>query len=606
MFAETSFINDTTTIEDRIEKQSSMVGRVGLIGMALAIAGGGAFAVTRALSEPTGAQTPDEAVVQLFEAVQNDDLVGLTEALLPSEREAIIDPMVDLFAELDRLELFDGDVDLGARADEAGSDGLDFSVAGLDFTTTTVGAGVANARLNAGIVTVRGDIDDLPFGDRADVELGNDVLTESIDEEIVDFSSEEDAQLTLVEEDGSWYVSLWYSAAEAARADAGDPAPEFGAGVTPVGGNSPEAAVRSMLDRAVELDAEGVIAALDPREFRALYDYASLFLDDVDAAAADARQSAASEGISWSLDRVDLGSGDLRGRTVVRIEGFAFTAGGDGQSLSVDFDGDCVTTVVDQEIDEICLNEISQQMADIDLPQAYVDFVNDYTSGITVVERDGVWFVSGMPTIIGAYTDLLASLDPQDIDDFTTFFEDSIDSVFGLGNPLFAGGGDVFELQPIEDDSFFDDQPLNNDDVGDLLTGDDPVFDEEIPELSVEDLEVFLPGLEVTASDPEFAYFAGETGLPALSYGYAYGADGDSVEIVRFDATAAELNAAMDSSFAYEVVEVQNLPEGATAYDWPDVDRAIVVDNYIVSAYFDEDGGSMRLLLEQVTFITGR
>lgn len=593
MFGDTSFINDTSTIEDKIEPRSSMTGRVGLIGVALAIVGSGAFAVTRALSEPTGAQTPDEAVVQLFEAVENDDLVGLAEALLPSEREAIMDPLVDLFAELDRLELFDGDVDLGARADD---DGLDFSVDGLDFSTTTVGAGVANARLDAGTVTVRGDIGALPFGDRAGAELGNDVLAESIDEEIVDFSSEEDAQLTLVEEDGSWYVSLWYSAAESARADAGDSAPNFGAGVTPVGETSPEAAVRSMLERAVDLDAEGVIATLDPREFRALYDYAPLFLDDVDAAAADARRSAASEGIGWSLDRVDLRSGDLRGRTVVRIEGFGFTAGGDGQSLSVDFDGDCVTTVVDQEIDEICLNEISQQMADIDLPQAYVDFVEDYTSGITVVERDGAWFVSGMPTIIGAYADLLASLDSQDIEDFTTFFEDSIDGLFGLGTPFFGGGGGLFQLQPIEDDSFFDEQPLNN----------DPVLDEEVSELSAEDLEIFLPGLEVMASDPEFAYFAGETGLPALWYGYAFDSNGDNLEIVRFDATAAELNAAMDSSFAYEAVEVENLPEGATAYDWPDVDRAIVVDNYIVSAYFDEDGSSMRLLLEQVTFIARR
>ncbi len=610
-FGATSFINDTTTVEDRIEQGPSVVGRVGLVAAALAIAGGGAFAVTRALAEPVGAQTPEEAVVQLFEAVENDDLVGLTESMLPSEREAIIDPMIDLFSELDRLELLDGDFDLEARTDEAGSDGLDFSVRGLDFTTTAIGDGVVNARLNAGIVTVRGDVSDLPFGDRADSELGSEALSKSIDQEILDFSAEEDARFTLVEEDGTWYVSLWYSVAEAARADAGEPAPNFGAGVTPAGGDSPEAAVRLMMERAVDLDAGGVIASLDPSEFRALYDYAPLFLDDADAGAAEARQAAASEGISWSLDRLDLSSGDLRGRTVVRIEGFAFSAGADGQSISVDFDGNCVTTVVDREIDEICLDEISDQLGDIDLPQAYVDFVNEYTSGITVVERDGAWFVSGVPTMIGAYTDLLASLDPQDIDDFTSFFQDSLEGAFDLSDPFFGTSNDLFEFQPIDDEPFFDEQPFDEqpfeeDDDYDPFAEDEPVFDEEPPELSADDFAVYLPRLEVTANDPEYAYFAGETGLAALAYGYAYDVDGNSVEVVRFAASAEELNAAMADSFSYELVQVEGLPEGATAYDWPEVDRAIVVDNFIVSAYFNEDETSMQLLLEQVTFIAKR
>ena len=101
-----------------------------------------------------------------------------------------------------------------------------------------------------------------------------------------------------------------------------------------------------MMEGAVDLDAEGVISSLDPRELRALYDYAPLFLDEADEVSPSCVELAENE--SWSLDRVDLSSGDLRGRTVVRIEGFAFTAGGDGQSVSVDFDGDCVTTIVDR------------------------------------------------------------------------------------------------------------------------------------------------------------------------------------------------------------------------------------------------------------------
>ena len=230
-------------MEDRVDTSSGIVARVGLVAAALAVAGGGAFAVSRALSEPAGAQSPEEAVNQLFVAVENEDLIGLTEMMLPSERESMVEPMIDLFGELERLELLDEDYDPAKAADAA--DGLDFTVTGLEFTTTSIGDGVARARLTSGVVRVTGDVDDIPFGDRADSELGADVLGEVIDEEVVDFSKEQDAEFVIVEEDGSWYLSFWYTVAEAARAESNEPVPSFGAGVVPVGADSPVRNARS-------------------------------------------------------------------------------------------------------------------------------------------------------------------------------------------------------------------------------------------------------------------------------------------------------------------------------------------------------------------------
>lgn len=605
------------TVQDQVEKKSSIAGRVGLVAAALAVAGGGAFAVTSALSEPAGAQSPEEAITQLFEAVENDDLIGLTEAMLPSEREALIDPMVDLFAELARLEILDEEVDLEARADEAGSDGIDFSVTGLDFTTSVVGEGVVNVQLTGGIVTVTGDVSDLPLGDRATAEIGDENLTESLDEEVANFANEEDAQFTVVEEDGSWYVSLWYSVAEVVREEAGEPAPNFGAGVVPVGGETPEDALRVMLEAAVALDAESVVAALDPNEFRALHDYAPLFLDDADSAVAEFRQTLAEEGIMYSLDRLDLSSSDVRGRTVVSVEGFAVSAtrSAENESFSLDFDGNCITIILDSEIDEQCIDEIRSELSEADgLPEAYLDLIDSSNSGVTVVERDGAWYVSGFPTIIGAYTDLLASLEPEDIDDLSDFFQGSFEDAFDIGGPLLGGlnsGSDPFDdFTAIEDgldlgpdeDPFFEDVPDEEEGFDPFAEDEDSDFD-AAPDLAPEDAALFPADWEVYASDPEFAYFASTVNLPAVSYTTGYLDFGPSILVERFDASAEQLNAGMLASSAYVVVDVAGLPAGAVAYDWVDVDRAIVIDGFIISAYFDDEGSAMALLNERVNAI---
>lgn len=613
------------TVVDQVENKPSIVGRVGLVAAALAVAGGGAFAVTRALSEPAGAQTPEEAVAQLFEAVDNDDLIGLTEIMLPSEREALIDPMVDLLAELERLKILDDDIDLEARADESGADGLDFSVTGLDFTTQSVGEGVVNVQLNAGVVTVTGDVGDLPFGDRATAELGEENLAEPIDEQIVDFSTEEDAQFTVVEEDGSWYVSIWYSVAELAREEAGEPAPNFGAGVVPVGGDTPEDAVRVMMNAAVALDAEGVVAAMDPSEFRALHDYAPLFLDDADSAAAEFRQMLADEGVSYSLDRLDLTSADVRGRTVVSVNGFAASATVDGEPFSIDFDGNCATLILGSEIDEQCIDTLRDELAGDASSDAYLDFVSDSSYGITVVERDGSWYVSGFPSIIGAYTDLLASLEPEDIDDLTDFFNGSAQDALGLGVPLldqFGGQSDAVQFEVIspgidpDEDTIIEepviedsDEPIvetepDEDDSYDPFTDDGDATDSNTTfDLTPEDAALFPAGWTVFASDTDAAYFASVTGFPAVSFTTGFSDDNASILVERIDASAAELNAAMAEAFPYEVVEVAGIPAGATAYDWEGVDRAIVIDGFIISAYFDDDGTAMAALLERVNAI---
>lgn len=596
-FGETSFVGDVASIEEKLETRPSLVGRLSLVVAALAVAGSGVVAVSRALSEPAGPQSPEDAVDQLFEAVENDDLVGLFELLLPSERASLVDPMVDLFAELERLDIVDGNVDL--QSSDGTDVGLDFSVDGLEFVTSTVGQGVVNVELTGGVVTVDGRVDDLPFGSRVGDELSAEDRQEVIAEEIVDFGAEDDVTFTVVQEDGSWYVSLWYSVAEELREEAGVAAPAFGAGVKPAAASTPEDAVRAMVNRAVDLDLEGVIATLDPQEFRALYDYAPLFLDEAEQGVAEIRSAAADESVTWSLDRLDLRRDDGRGRILVEIEGFAFSAEADGEALSVDFDGNCITTIIDREIDEICLDEATDEFEELGLPDAYLDVVAGYRSGITVVEREGAWFVSGMPTILGTYTDLLAELEPEDIEDLTSFVSDTVEGAFEFADPFGSSFG-TDDPYIIDVDPFVEDEPYDP-------FADDEGFDDDVaPTLDPASADTFLPGLDLTAGEPENAYFAFATGLEAAWYTYGFSPQtGATVEIVAFDVSSADLIAAMNGADAYTRLDVDGLPDGAVAYEWPDVDRVVVVGNHLVSAYYGFEA-DQDLLIEQVNYMGNR
>ena len=93
------------------------------------------------------------------------------------------------------------------------------------------------------------------------------------------------ATLVTIKDGDGWHVSLWYSVAEAARKDAGKPAPEFGQGVEAKGADSPEAAVEELFASMGTLDVRRMIELTPPDEMAALHDYAPLFLDDAEAAA---------------------------------------------------------------------------------------------------------------------------------------------------------------------------------------------------------------------------------------------------------------------------------------------------------------------------------
>ena len=174
----------------------------------LAVGGAATFAAMQMTGGTAGGGQRLEVGEQVLASLENEDVLGLLDVLLPGERELFRQPAIDFVAELSRLEV------LSPAADLAKIDGIDLSVTGgsVQVRNTNV-ADITNIELS-GELTATVDGEALPIGDLLrdvadDVEADLSELDETT-------STELDAPLTAVEVDGRWYLSLFYSAAESA------------------------------------------------------------------------------------------------------------------------------------------------------------------------------------------------------------------------------------------------------------------------------------------------------------------------------------------------------------------------------------------------------
>ena len=228
-----------------------------------------------ATSASGGAATPEEAGRGAARRrSRTRTCSGVVDLLLPGERETLRDPLTDLVDELQRLEVLSEDASLSGIA------GVDLAVEDGDGRGRAdqrrrhrqpVRSRAADHRLDRRRGAARSATGSATTSTRTSSELD----TESGPTE------EDTLPMTAVREDGRWYLSLFYTAAEAIRAETGEDIPSEG--VAPAGGDAPEAAIDAVLDGIEHLDLEAVIAALNPDEFQALQRYAPLFLEEAQA-----------------------------------------------------------------------------------------------------------------------------------------------------------------------------------------------------------------------------------------------------------------------------------------------------------------------------------
>src|SRR5262245_61347466 len=276
-----TIVDPVSTGESGRPRRSKLVVGAGVAAV-LAVGAAGIFAVSRFTgSAQGGAGTPSELGTALLTAIENEDVLGMTDLLSPGERDVFRQPLIDLVSELTRLEV------LSPEADLAKIDGLDIVLADTSVTARPTNVDdIVNVQMQAE-ATSTVDGQQVPIGALITDNLDPDDVTEirgTVQTETEHF----DVTLTAVEDGGRWYFSLFHTAAETARADL-EPEPDIPVdGIGADGGESPEEAVDLTLDRIAALDLAGTIRMLNPGEAAALQRYAPLFLDEAQAELDDA------------------------------------------------------------------------------------------------------------------------------------------------------------------------------------------------------------------------------------------------------------------------------------------------------------------------------
>jgi len=441
-------IDEPATVDATPIHRGGIGARVGAIGMGIALlVGGGAFAATQ-VGGSGGSEDPEAAVAAMFDAMGDEDVLGMLAALDAGERDTLRGPVEDLFEELERLEVVDDDFALTGIA------GVDLEFDDLTYRTEPILDGLARVHLTGGTASYAVDGAELPVGDfladaleRFDVDLG------ALDEQDRDDVAGSDTFLVARETDDGWRVSLGYTAAEAARLSMSKPVPATG--MAPIGAESPEAAVEGFLRAATQVDLRGLVARLSPAELRALHHYWPVLVDESDLPTADdldatieltdleleadvdgdrARVSIRSIGADWTTDDFDGGATyadgcvTLRGDARDEIE----------EELDVTLDGDriCLDDLQDlveeaQGGDQLGVRGLDDALPDLgELPEL----------AITTTEVDGRWYVAPIGTLADAGLDGLRALDREDLESALDAFEDIFGGPWLFGTGMVGGG----------------------------------------------------------------------------------------------------------------------------------------------------------------------
>ena len=349
-----------------------------------------------------GADSPEAAVRALLDAVASEDVLGVVDALVPAERDALRPGLVDLADELRRLEILSPDLSLSDVA------GVDVSFDGVTLASEPLGEDRVAVRLTGGQVSTRVDPAALPLGDFVRG-LAGPLLAMARPQEasgpVVDGNG---PVLVALREGGRWYVSFWYSVAEAARNGAGE-APEPGDGVPAAGAATPEDAVRDFLEAAAHLDVRRLIELMPPDEAAALHDYAPLFLGQAEQGTAEVRRL-----FELRLEALELSSKGVDGGTLVQVRSVALSGSGGGASF--EFRDGCVRFEVGGEEQRTCAGDV--EAGDVPAPLRPLLGLGDRQPdlGFVTVERDGAWFVSPTRTVMGGLVALASAFEREDLD----------------------------------------------------------------------------------------------------------------------------------------------------------------------------------------------
>lgn len=258
-----------------------------------------------------GGQTygsPETAVRSFVEAITKRDVLGAVEALAPAERDLAVDVLDDWRTA--RPSGAPSDADLRSL------DGYTLEVDGLTTATEQITDDIAVVELTGGTYRASIDLQSLLPAqfDQFKEMFGGDIDTTP--SASGDIARDRPLRLATTRDGDGWHVSLFYSIAEAARLDAELPAPDPGTRIAAKGADTPEAAVRQLVDAAAVMDWRRVIELTSPTEMAVLHDYGALLLREAPAQTSEP---------VVKIGRLEFERQDARHATVLTPTAIAFT-----------------------------------------------------------------------------------------------------------------------------------------------------------------------------------------------------------------------------------------------------------------------------------------
>ncbi len=303
---------------------------------ALVLLGGGAMFAVSALGAAGGAASPEEAVDALLDAIENEDFITMAEMIEPGERRSLAEPVItDILPELERLGVFD------ESFDAAGVEGVDFAFSDVSYRVEQLPqhSDLVHVYFTGGEFASTFNAAEFPFGDEFRQEFGD----EFGDDNGVESMAEPDTPVVLVEREGRWYFSGMYTIGENARLVAGERLPLESEALPRLGSETPEVAVRAMIDEMVELDLSGMIGRLDPNELQALNRYAPLFIDEAQAELDSVKSEAMAEGFSWRVTDMVMEESIDGDEAIVEIREFTVEMFVDGVDIEFTYAPDRIS-----------------------------------------------------------------------------------------------------------------------------------------------------------------------------------------------------------------------------------------------------------------------
>lgn len=378
-------------------------------GLLLGIAGmlaGGLYFARSLVSSASGGATPTAAVERFFDALANEDAIGVLETMMPAERRLLVDPLQAITNELSRLRIFGPDANL------ADVNGLEIEIFGLGFKEEELTPGITAVVVNKGRVRSRFDPRGGLLGTFVTKLMDRDAL--SPDRVALDFAVN-DVTIATQKDGDEWYVSVGYTIAENVRRESGSVLPSFGRGVA-IGATTPEKAVEELLRAGAGLEMSRLLQLAPPGEAAALHDYAQLFITELGVEAHEMRGFFTAE-----VTNVDLSSKQTApGVATVEVERIAFKYAMPDLGIRIEYDGECTVLRFEGEPPErICEGGAGPAMPFYlpfeEFPKADVGFI--------VVQERGEWFVSPTRTLLEGALGYLKAMDLGELDMLREFFE---------------------------------------------------------------------------------------------------------------------------------------------------------------------------------------